>query len=76
MLSKITANVCIYFIRRNNTKKITIEHNVFIVMVFTLSLVQSVQVIKLSKLFFVLEAGQRAGAAHERMERSGMEWSD
>jgi hypothetical protein len=55
----------IYVIRRNNTKKITIEHQVFIVMVFTLSLVQSVQQIKLSKLFFAFEARQRAGVAHE-----------
>jgi hypothetical protein len=72
-----TATVCIYVIRCNNTKKITIEHQVFIVMVFTLSLGQSVQLIKLSKLFFVLEAEQRAGAAHERMKRlNAMEWSE
>ena len=53
-----------------------INHQVFIVMLFTLSLVQSVQQIKLYKLFFDLEAGQRAGAAHERMKRlNAMEWS-
>ena len=46
-----------------------IEHRVFIVVLFVLSLRQSVQPIKLSKLFFALEARQKAGAANERMKR-------
>ena len=54
-----------------------INHQVFIVILFVLSLVQSVQQFTLSKLFFALEARRRDGAGHERMKRmKAMKWSE
>ncbi len=61
-----------------------IEFQVLIVILFILSLVQSVQLYKLLKSFFVLEARQKAGAAHKtnvaneqnEMQRSVMQWSE